>query len=176
MSRRQMRLDHNPLRIGQISLITQRLAAMLLSGGRRPHGGSRSVSTTFLEPHRHRPLNPFRNGLSVEIARKATDDLIPECYLAPKFGSVAVSMMSAVLWTPDAGERGPDRQSGGLPAPDFWDVPIWMCSESASSCCPNPPSSRLRQTQISAPINRFAISNNGDVEPAGEFAPADQQY
>ena len=34
MSRRQMRLDHNPLRIGQISLITQRLAAMLLSGGR----------------------------------------------------------------------------------------------------------------------------------------------
>ena len=64
MSRRQMRLDHNPLRIGQISLITQRLAAMLLSGGRRPHGGSRSASTTFLESHRHRPLNPFRNGLS----------------------------------------------------------------------------------------------------------------
>ena len=41
------------------------------------------------------------------------------------------------LWTPDAGERRPDRQSGGLPAPDFWDVPIWMCSESASSCCPH---------------------------------------
>ena len=60
-----MRLDHNPLRIGQISLITQRLAAMLLSGGRRPHGGSRSVSTTFLEststpatqPLSKRPLN-----------------------------------------------------------------------------------------------------------------------
>ena len=51
------------------------------------------------------------------------------------------------LWTPDAGERRPDRQSGGLPAPDYWDVPIWMCSESASSCCPKPPSSRLSQTQ-----------------------------
>ena len=37
------------------------------------------------------------------------------------------------LWTPDAGERPPNRQSGGLPAPDFWDVPIWMCLESASS-------------------------------------------
>ena len=37
------------------------------------------------------------------------------------------------LWTPDAGERRPDRQFGGLPAPDLCDVPIWMCSEPASS-------------------------------------------
>ena len=60
-----MRLDHNPLRIGQISLITQRLAAMLLSGGRRPHGGSRSVlnnlpettSTPATQPLSKRPLS-----------------------------------------------------------------------------------------------------------------------
>ena len=37
------------------------------------------------------------------------------------------------LWTPDPGERPPNRQSGGLPAPEFWDVSIWMCLESASS-------------------------------------------
>ena len=73
MSRRQMRLDHNPLRIGQISLITPRLAAMLLSGGRRPHGRSRSVSTTSLESHRHRPLNPFRNGLLDRRRRDASN-------------------------------------------------------------------------------------------------------
>ena len=35
------------------------------------------------------------------------------------------------------------------------DVPIWMCSESASSCCPKPPSSRLSQTQIST-LNNIA--------------------
>ena len=64
-----MSLDHNPLGVGQVSLVTQRLAAMLLSGGRRPHGGPRSVSATFLESHRHRPLNPFRNGL-LESARE----------------------------------------------------------------------------------------------------------
>ncbi len=56
-----------------ISLITQRLAAMLLSGGRRPHGGSRSVSTTFLEPHRHRPLNPFPVPLIYEHLEAGRD-------------------------------------------------------------------------------------------------------
>jgi hypothetical protein len=59
-----MRLDHGPLRVGQIGLVTQRLAVLLLSGGRGAHGGSRLVSATFLESQRHRPLNPFPNGLS----------------------------------------------------------------------------------------------------------------
>ena len=59
------------------------------------------------------------------------------------------------LWTPDAGERRPDRQFGGLPAPGFCDVPIWMCSEPASSLLSEAPSSRLSQTQYSTPINRI---------------------
>ena len=37
------------------------------------------------------------------------------------------------LRTPDAGERRPDRQFGGLPAPDLCDVPTWICSKPASS-------------------------------------------
>ena len=78
-------------------------------------------------------LNPLSIGFEVWVCR-GHDDVIG-------------------LWTPDAGERRPDRQSGGLPAPEFWDVPIWMCSESASSWGPKPPSSRLRQTQYSTPIN-----------------------
>ena len=73
------------------------------------------------------------------------------------------------LWTPNAGERRPDRQSGGLPAPDFWDVPIWMCSESASSCCPKPPSSGLSQTPKLTPLSGTAevvpAVNRGDPPP-----------
>ena len=42
----KMRRDHRPLRVRQISLVAQALAAMLRPGGRGPHDASSSVSTT----------------------------------------------------------------------------------------------------------------------------------
>jgi hypothetical protein len=39
----KVRRDHAPLGVGQIGLVSRDGAAMLQSGGRRPHGESKSV-------------------------------------------------------------------------------------------------------------------------------------
>ena len=112
-----------------------------------------------LESHRRPRQNNHPEAYVVAFFAVQQRTLLIACgvrALAGILGSVAVSMMSAAYGRHDAGERRPDRQSGGLPAPDFWDVPAWMCSESASSCCPEPPSSRLGQTPFFTPLGSVA--------------------
>ena len=55
--------DRAPFLIGQVGLVSVRLANMLLSGGWGPHGNSEVGLSNPLESRRHQPLNTFRNGL-----------------------------------------------------------------------------------------------------------------
>ena len=68
---------------------------MLLSGGRRPHGGSGSLSATFLESYRHRPLkhlskrpisNYFRNR---KVSRTEFLKLLSQFDIRPTAGDKA---------------------------------------------------------------------------------------
>jgi hypothetical protein len=54
----------SPFGIGQISFISQPIAAMLPPSGWGPHGASKSGFSKPLESAPPRPLNPFRSGLS----------------------------------------------------------------------------------------------------------------
>jgi hypothetical protein len=64
---RHQGLDHNPFGIGQVSFISQPIAARLPPSGWGPHGASKSGFSNPLESALPRPLNQFRSGLSARL-------------------------------------------------------------------------------------------------------------
>ncbi len=60
----QERLDQSPFGIGQISFVTQAVAAILPPGGLGLHRASRAGFSTPSEARHGQPLDPVQDGLS----------------------------------------------------------------------------------------------------------------